>query len=342
MSSLYAIRTMRALTIVDAPSGLMIYVPFTITPAGQPGWEPAAMTVGHLDDDEPRPITDPTVLADVVFSGGILRRRDDNLAGEVILWCVPVHATEFRPTQADVIIAGGFVFYRGPSRLLSRMQPDGRSVRSWPTSAWFDVLAGDALAFRYPRAFTPREGGHETESSSPNARSEEDHVTLLMTASGSVHAIHATGRWAKITSGSGRIRAGWGEWRTAQTVTIPRAAVEAATTLKDAVQHPDARPGIHEVQPGDHVYLSTRTSWTLTTPIVRVLSGVLTDTALSDEGACVVAGADRAWFVENGMLLPIHDGDVLPAPTFLAVGDCVANTLITHAVRLDETFSPHP
>lgn len=67
------------------------------------------------------------------------------------------------------------------------------------------------------------------------------------------------------------------------------------------------------------MYLSARQEWTLTTPIVRIFSATFTDEVPDgDDERAVVAGPDAAWLVEQGTLLPVHDGDIRPAPAFLA------------------------
>lgn len=182
----------------------------------------------------------------------------------------------------------------------------------------------------------PTPSARELERVNRRVPSAGEHVTLLMTTAGSVRLVSATGHWVKATSQRGEVPTGSGNWRPASVLAVPSSVTEAVASVVEAVHHPNTRSGIEHVHVGDHLYLWTCGSWTLTTPIVRVLSGALAAEVVDDdEGVFVVAGADAAWLVEAGMLLPFQDGGILLQPMFLAVGDRVDNTLITHAVRLD-------
>jgi hypothetical protein len=149
-------------------------------------------------------------------------------------------------------------------------------------------------------------------------------VTVLVTEAGSVHAVTSAGRWRKLTSVRGPIRAGWGGGQMADVLAVPVSAIEASETLNDALGHPDARRGVENIQVGDRAYLATRDEWTLTTPVVRVLSGVFTEEAsgAADE-VFIIAAARAAWILESRMLVSLTTEERSPAPPHLGVGDCV-------------------
>lgn len=110
MSSLSAVRTARALNIVDIAAGLILQAPFTITPAGQPGWESATMMLDDVHAGESRALADAADFDDIAFTGGMIRRGNDD--PDVVLWRTPVYTHESRPAQADLVLVGGFVFTR--------------------------------------------------------------------------------------------------------------------------------------------------------------------------------------------------------------------------------------
>lgn len=337
MSSLYAIRTVGALIVVDVATGLALYAPFTISPAGQPEWRPAVLTRDDAHSGKSRTLSRAADFDDIAFTGGRLRFRDRHDI-DVVLWCIPVHAQECHRTEADLLLVGGYVFTRSLWGSFVRMQPAGANTGTTRMSYNLDRFTGDApiLAFQYPRGFIPVLSPPELAVLN-RRESRGGGVTLLVTASGSVHAMRETGQWLKLTARKGMLPAGSDEWRSAYAVAVPPDVIETAATVTVAVQHPDTRTGIENVRVGDHAYIYSRHDWTLTTPVVRIFSGALTDEVPEDDdGAFVVAGPEAAWLVEQGTLLPIHDDEPLPAPLFMALGDRLEHTTITHIVRLDE------
>lgn len=222
--------------------------------------------------------------------------------------------------------------------LLSRLQPGGASAHVYDIR---DLLrqyakAGPVLAYEVPRGVMLMPGRHRRYDANEKNPAERESVTLLVTASGAVHAISAAGRWSKITSRSHAVPAASGSWHSALIVAVPPKVIDTADTVEEAIRHSDVRPGIEQVIIGDCLYLHTRVQWTLTTPIIRILTGTLVD-QVDDHRTYLVAGADAAWIVEDSMLLPVHDGVILPAPAFLAVGDRIENTVITHVMWLHES-----
>ncbi|WP_152594888.1 hypothetical protein [Microbacterium profundi] len=338
--ALYGIRTVGGLFVVDVAAGLVIQAPFTITPVGQPGWQPAMLSLDTLQGDPVRPIDNEEVLDEIAFWGGILR-SENTADGERILWCVRLRVHEYDPLHAGLVVAGGFVFAREEMTSFNRLQPGGASARMPDIRAVLGRYADDesVLAFEVPRGFVLTPGRRGRADAPGQIPAELEAVTLFVTASGSMHAISAAGYWSKITSRSHAVPAESGSWHSALVAAVPTSVVITADSVGEAIQHPDSRRGVEQVTLGDHLYVHTRASWTLTTPIVRILAGILVD-RVDDRGTYVVAGPDAAWIVEDSMLLPVHDGDILPAPVFLAVGDRVGNSVITCVVRLDESTVP--
>jgi hypothetical protein len=212
-------------------------------------------------------------------SPGVLRccaagrlRRDENDAEDFLLWCMPVRTFEHDPTRANLILAGGFDFIRGALASFSRMQPNGENAPVRHMRAELDRLAdASVLAFEHPRGFMPTPSARELERVNRRVPSVGEHVTLLMTTAGSVRLVSATGHWVKATSQRGEVPTGSGNWRPASVLAVPSIVTEAVASVVEAVHHPNTRSGIEHVQVGDHLYLWTCGSWTLTTPIVRVL-----------------------------------------------------------------------
>jgi hypothetical protein len=340
VTSLYGIRTADGLFIVDVAAGLMLHAPFTITPTGQPEWQPATPTLDTRQGEPLRPIGNKDALDDATFWGGILRSGDED-DGERILWCVPLRVFEDDPIQAGLVIAGGFVFASDETTLLSRLQPGGASALVYDIRDLLSYYAkaGPVLAFEVPRGFMLMPGRHRRYDPNRTITAESGSVTLFVTTSVAVHAISATGRWSKITSRSHAVPASSGRWHSALIVAVPPRVIDAVGTVEEAIRHPDVRPGIEQVALGDSLYLHTHAEWTLTTPIIRGLTGILVD-QIDDHRTYLVAGPDGAWIVEDNMLLPVHDGVILPAPRFLAVGDRIENTLITCVVRLQVRTAP--
>jgi len=325
------------LFIVDVAAGLMLHAPFTVTPAGQPGWQPATVTLDTRQGEPVRPIDNEDALEDAAFWGGILRSGDDD-DGERILWCVPLRAFEDDPIQAGLVVAGGFVFASDEVTAFNRLQPRGASAHVYDIRDLLRQYAkeGPVLAFEVPRGFMLMPGRHRRYDTNKQIPADWESVTLFVTESGAVHAISATGRWSKITSRSHAIPAGSGPWHSALIVAVPPRVIDTAGTVEEAIRHPDVRPGIEQATLGDCLYLHTRSQWTLTTPIVRILTGTLVD-QVDDKRTYLFAGPDAAWIVEDSTLLPVHDGVILPAPTFLAVGDRIENTIITHVMWLHDS-----
>ena len=335
VTPLHGIRTDEGLFIVDVAAGLMLHAPFTVTPTGQPEWEPATVTLDTRQSEPVRPIDNEDALEDSAFWGGLIRSGDDDDDddGDRILWCVPLRVLEDDPIHAGLVVAGGIVFASDEVTAFNRLQPRGASAHVYDIRDRLHQYAkvGRVLAFEVPRRFMLTPGRHRRYDANRQIPAEWESVTLFVTASGAVHAISAAGRWSKITSRSPATPAAPGPWHSALVVAVPASVIDAADTVDEAIRHPDARPGIEQATLGDCLYLHTRAQWTLTTPIVRILAGTLVD-QIDDHRTYLVAGPDAAWIVEDNMLLPVHDGLVLPAPTFLAVGDRIENTIITHVM----------
>lgn len=340
VTSLYGIRTGGGLFIVDVAAGRVLHAPFTVTPAGQPEWQPATPTLDTRQGEPVRPIDDDDALEDAAFWGGILRSGDDD-DGEQVLWCVPLRVFEDDPIQAGLVIAGGIVFASDEVTTFNRLQSRGVSAHVYDIRDLLNqyAKAGSVLAFEVPRGFMLMPGRHRRYDPNPNFPAEWESVTLFVTASGAVHAISAAGRWSKITSRSHAIPAGSGPWLSVFVVAVPTSVIDTADTVDEAIRHPDVRPGIEQAMLGDCLYLHTRAQWTLTTPIVRILTGILVD-QVDDNRTYLVAGPNAAWIVEDRTLLPVHDGLILPAPPFLAVGDRIENTIITHVMWLHDSTDP--
>lgn len=162
-----------------------------------------------------------------------------------------------------------------------------------------------------------------------------DRVTVLVTEAGSVHAVTSAGRWMKLTSGRGSIRAGWGGGQMAYVIAVPVSAIEASETLDDALKHPDVRLDVENVQVGDRAYIATRDEWTLTTPIARVLSGVFTEEASgAGDEVFVVAAARSAWILEGAMFVSLAGDERSPAPPQIAVGELVQGAHVEYIVHV--------
>lgn len=317
-----AIRTTERLLIVAADAGVMLDSPFTVEPEGTGEWEPITAQI-EMAAGSWASVADAHALRETAFLGGLLALRNGS-DPEPILWVTIARPWPGTTPAAALSVIGGHVVERQHGGRYRRLQPAGGSA-AMAAPLRDPFWEGVGISLSLPDGF--RASGWDR--SERHRRREK--WSLLVTESGSVHAI-VGGRWSKVTARpESEFQVGWGDWRAVEVRSIP-SHVDGG--LRELLDHPDTAVGLANARVGNRIYLGSSGPWVVTTPLAQRYDGRGME-GVREGWPAIAVSRDRAWLVEGEVMLPLHAGEPRSRPRFVAVGDAVDGSRIDHIVELD-------